>query len=695
MKTLTRIAAVATGAAVTAGVLAFSPASAQNVPAGGIEIWGATAASFPQADGPYKAFSNYGGTDTFVIGLDDKLVALPGVRAGLAVPSDPAAPAGNVAGTTVRSVYAGHVQAAWAVTADGALHKWGGARGSVIPDNTWTASQLGGEAVEVVGGGSSATVRLKNGRAVMVDAFGVSPCAEAGQPLTGVKRVGSYDALLLDGGRLVSVDTVCNATTAVPAGSDPVVDVSANYATTASGKVLQYKVAGTPDATFLPTDFEGKAVRAVQASSTYSALLTDRGEIVVWRHSDGGAVAPAFNVPAGLAGRAAVDLQTAGSGLAVLYADVANQAKPTISGPARVDSTLTASEGDWLGAPTSLSYQWLLGADDSEIAGADGATFTPTANELGKTLKVRVTATRGDQVVSATSNATAAVAEPGAALEATSKPSIAGTAKVGQTLTGKPAVFNDDAATLKNQWLANGAPIAGAAGTSLKLAAAQVGKKITFRTTATLGTETAESVSDPTAAVAAAKVNAALRVSATSGQYGRSARVTVRVSASGKSTSGTVTLRGAGATQRKSVSGGAATFVLPRSLAPRRYAISAAYSGNGAVNPRTATGRLAIAKGNTSKPTFKAKKKPTSKKKGKAVVAVKTPSGLVKASGKVTITLKKGKSTKKVKATVKKGKVTIKLPKLKKGTYKVKVVYNGNGYYKAAASKTYKLKVKK
>ncbi|MGH1562149.1 Ig-like domain repeat protein [Mumia sp. DW29H23] len=695
MKTLTRVAAAATSTVLAAGVLAFSPASAQHVEAGGIEIWGATAASFPQAGGPYKAFSSYAGTDTFAIGLDDKLVALPGVRAGLAVPSNPAAPAGDVAGTTVRSVSVGHVQGAWAVTADGALHKWGGARGTVIPDNTWTASQLGDEAMEVVGGGGSATVRLKNGRAVLVDAFGVTPCAESGQPLSGVKQVGGFSGLLLDGGRVVSVDSVCNGTTVIPANvGDPVVHVSENYATTASGRILQYKVAGTPEAANVPT-FVGKAVEAVRADSDYSALLTDQGEVVVWRHSDGSPVStvPGYVPPAALNGRAAVALRTAGNSIAVLYADVANQAKPVVSGAARVGSTLSASEGDWLGAPTSLSYQWLAG--DDEIAGADDATFIPTENELGKTLKVRVTATRGDQEVSAISNPTAAVAEAGAALEATSKPTIAGTAQVGQTLTGTPAVFNDAAATVTNQWLAGGAPIVGASGTTLKLAAAQLGKAISFRSTATLGGETAQSVSDPTAAVAAApKVNAAVGVSATGGRYGASARVTVRVSAAA-ATSGTVTLQGVGPAQRQSVRNGVATFSLPRTLSPRRYTVSAAYSGNGAVNARSATGVLSVAKGQTGKPSFKVTKMPTRTKKGKATVTIRTASGLVKASGRVTITLKKGKKTIRVGATVRGGKVTVKLPKLARGNYKVKVVYGGNSYYLAATSATYKVKVRK
>ena len=57
----------------------------------------------------------------------------------------------------------------------------------------------------------------------------------------------------------------------------------------------------------------------------------------------------------------------------------------------------TATEGTWEGtARSTYSFQWLhcskIGAECSEISGATKNQYTPLATELGKTLKVRVTA---------------------------------------------------------------------------------------------------------------------------------------------------------------------------------------------------------------------------------------------------------------------------------------------------------------
>ena len=72
---------------------------------------------------------------------------------------------------------------------------------------------------------------------------------------------------------------------------------------------------------------------------------------------------------------------------------------PTISGTAQVGETLTASaagiaDADGL-ANATYTWQWIAndGSADSEISGATSATYTLTAAETGKTVKVRVTFT--------------------------------------------------------------------------------------------------------------------------------------------------------------------------------------------------------------------------------------------------------------------------------------------------------------
>jgi len=73
------------------------------------------------------------------------------------------------------------------------------------------------------------------------------------------------------------------------------------------------------------------------------------------------------------------------------------------------------------------------------------------------------------------------------------------------------------------------------------------------------------------------------------------------------------------------------------------------------------------------------------KKRVRATVKV---TSAVKVTGKVKVTWTKGKKTRSVVAKVKKGKVTVTLPRLAKGTYKVKAGYKGS---KTVASKTSKV----
>ena len=92
--------------------------------------------------------------------------------------------------------------------------------------------------------------------------------------------------------------------------------------------------------------------------------------------------------------------------------------QPTITGTAQVGETLTAdtsgiADQDGLD-DASFAYQWM--ADDSDIAGATDSTYTLTPDDLGKSVKVRVTFTddRSNQetLTSAATSAVAAAATP-------------------------------------------------------------------------------------------------------------------------------------------------------------------------------------------------------------------------------------------------------------------------------------------
>ncbi|MCJ1706732.1 hypothetical protein [Microbacterium sp. VKM Ac-2923] len=83
-------------------------------------------------------------------------------------------------------------------------------------------------------------------------------------------------------------------------------------------------------------------------------------------------------------------------------------ATPTISGTAKVGSTLTARAGTWAPAPVALSHQWLR--NGAVISGATATTYKPTATDRGKRITVRVTGTKtGYTTLVKTSAATAAI----------------------------------------------------------------------------------------------------------------------------------------------------------------------------------------------------------------------------------------------------------------------------------------------
>ncbi len=88
---------------------------------------------------------------------------------------------------------------------------------------------------------------------------------------------------------------------------------------------------------------------------------------------------------------------------------------PVIQGQAVQGATLQASTGEWTGAqPITFTYQWRRcgpgGGNCANIAGATSATYVVTAQDVGRRLRVRVTARNADGSASALSQPTAVVA---------------------------------------------------------------------------------------------------------------------------------------------------------------------------------------------------------------------------------------------------------------------------------------------
>lgn len=88
-------------------------------------------------------------------------------------------------------------------------------------------------------------------------------------------------------------------------------------------------------------------------------------------------------------------------------------APPTVSGTPQQGQTLTASPGTWSNAPATYAYQWQscdgAGAACTDIAGATASTYAVQPADVGKTLRVEVTAANGQGKTQVPSAATAAV----------------------------------------------------------------------------------------------------------------------------------------------------------------------------------------------------------------------------------------------------------------------------------------------
>ncbi|MGH3003879.1 MAG: hypothetical protein ACRDM1_14660 [Gaiellaceae bacterium] len=104
-------------------------------------------------------------------------------------------------------------------------------------------------------------------------------------------------------------------------------------------------------------------------------------------------------------------LVVAGFSAAAGDASPSNQTPPAISGTAQQGTTVTASSGSWNGTtPIKYSYQWrrcnTSGAGCANIGGADSSTYLVRHADVGKTLRVRVTAKNSDGSSQATSDPT-------------------------------------------------------------------------------------------------------------------------------------------------------------------------------------------------------------------------------------------------------------------------------------------------
>ncbi|GAA4741187.1 hypothetical protein GCM10023350_27190 [Nocardioides endophyticus] len=201
-------------------------------------------------------------------------------------------------------------------------------------------------------------------------------------------------------------------------------------------------------------------------------------------------------------------------------------------------------------------------------------------------------------------------------------------------------------------------------------------------------TNSAGSVTSSTATLTAVENASTLTITAPSATtFGKAATVVVNV----PDRTGQVTLAGVGPAKTAMLAAGKATFELPKTLVARGYILRASYAGDARYAGVSARKKLTVKRASVSFTSLTVTDKPTSKKAGKASVVLESSTGAT-VTGKAMVTVKKGRSAKKVTVTVKNGKAIIKLPKLKKGAWKISVSYlkstNFNAKTKTTTVKT-------
>jgi hypothetical protein len=187
-----------------------------------------------------------------------------------------------------------------------------------------------------------------------------------------------------------------------------------------------------------------------------------------------------------------------------------------ISGTAKVGQTLTGTDGTWSNSPTSFAYQWLRcnGGGGSCVGVANGTqkTYTLVGADAGHTMRIRVTATNLDGSSSAESAQTdrVAAATSAAAPKNTARPTISGTARVGQTLTGDEGSWSGNPTSFAFQWQQCDADVlactsvAGATGRTYLLQSRDLGFRLRVKVTARNAKGATSVNSAPTAIVAPA-----------------------------------------------------------------------------------------------------------------------------------------------------------------------------------------------
>jgi len=360
-------------------------------------------------------------------------------------------------------------------------------------------------------------------------------------------------------------------------------------------------------------------------------------------------------------------------------------------------------------ADARLTYRWSV--DGAAVPGATSATWSPGLAHVGRSVTAEISAA-AEGFRSATVVTVPVVVLDGRAASVVRLTSSATTVVEGGSVTLKAAV------TSAKQSAVAGGTVAFFDGSS-QIGTAKVGAdgraELVVKRPA-VGSRTYTAVFAPAAAgelIVAPSTSSAVGVTVTKAPKSAvTSRTTVSVTptkptttsrpvvkvsvtAAGKAASGkaTVTVRRGGkvvATRTATLSRGAAKVTLPRLTTPGTYQVTARYEGAAGVKASEARKTVKVLRATTTKASLAKKKVRASARASVAVKVGAAPRATV--TGKVKVAVYRGSKVVATKTvSLKKSGATVRLDRLKRGKYTVRVTYLGSS--SAATSKAKPLKL--
>ncbi|GAA3552460.1 carboxypeptidase-like regulatory domain-containing protein [Nocardioides daeguensis] len=468
--------------------------------------------------------------------------------AGLANTVKPTISGDLVVGGTVSAV-----EGTWSDTPDSYTYRWfqagtaepiGTGEQLEIPTSAW-GKTLTVEVTAVKLGHHDSTATSDPSAAVDAGSFATPPTpaitgeAKVGATLTAVEGAwsptpGTYAYQWYQAGTTEPIGTTKNLV--VPVGA-----LGKKLTVKVTGVKVGYQVASAtsePTAAVAPGDLANTAAPSITGEVKVAKTVTAGNgtwsvtpDSYTYRWFQAGTATPIGTgkelvVPAGAAGKlltvevtakaAGYEDGVAGSAPsgAVALGDLVNTAPPTVVGTAQVGRTVTADPGTWTPAPApdGFTYVWFR-ADSDDPIGTGKELVVPAAAD-GKKLWVTVTASvPGYAESSADSEHTGAVIPP-ATQAFTVRPSLTGTARVGETVTAQDGTWTDKPDRFTYRWFQFGSTTPIGTGKTLVVPPGAVGWALVVEVTAhKAGYADRAVLTVPTAPVAAGKLKVSGTVS--------------------------------------------------------------------------------------------------------------------------------------------------------------------------------------